>query len=151
MNRDYSDLLSALSDAGADFLLVGAHAMASYGYPRFTKDMDVWIRPSPANAERVISALKQFGAPLMGTTAADLSEPDVIFQIGVDPVRIDVLTFLDGVDFEDAWARREYRDALGVRVPVLAKADLIRNKRTVARPQDLVDAERLEAGEAAAD
>jgi hypothetical protein len=110
MNRDFSEMLSALSDAGAEYILVGAHAMAAHGLPRATGDMDLWVRPSPENAERVWRALAEFGTPLDQLSQKDLTEPEMVFQIGVVPNRIDLLTSVTGVDFQDAWTRREVVD-----------------------------------------
>jgi hypothetical protein len=144
MNRDFSEMLSALSDAGAEYLLVGAHAMAAHGVPRATGDMDLWVRPSPENAERVWHALAEFGAPLDQLSQEDLTKPEVVFQIGVVPNRIDIVTSVTGVDFEDAWTRREIVELDGVRVGVIARGDLIRNKKAVGRLRDLADIEDLE-------
>lgn len=146
MNRDFSEMLSALSDAGAEYLLVGAHAMAAHGLPRATGDMDLWVRPSPENAERVWRALAEFGAPLDQLSQEDLTEPEVVFQLGIVPSRIDILTSVTGVDFEDAWGRREVIDLDGVQVGVIAREDLIRNKKAVGRLRDLADIEELERG-----
>ncbi len=85
MNRDFAEMLSALSDAGAEFLVVGAHALAAHGRPRATGDLDIWVRPSAENAERVWSALARFGAPLAALTRRDLQTPGIEFQIGVEP------------------------------------------------------------------
>jgi predicted nucleotidyltransferase len=144
MNRDFSEMLSALSDAGAEYILVGAHAMAAHGLPRATGDMDLWVRPSAENAERVWRALAEFGAPLDQLSQEDLTEPEVVFQIGVVPNRIDILTSVTGVDFEDAWTRRDVVELDGVQVGVIAREDLIRNKRAVGRLRDLADIEDLE-------
>ena len=100
MNRDFVEMLSALSDAGAEYLLVGAHALAAHGRPRATGDLDLWVRATPQNARRVWSALLEFGAPLDGITVEDLSTPDVVFQIGLPPSRIDLLTSISGVEFD---------------------------------------------------
>ena len=144
MNPDFSEMLSALSDAGAEYLLVGAHAMAVHGLPRATGDMDLWVRSSPENARRVWRALAEFGAPLDQLSQEDLTEPDVVFQLGVVPSRIDILTSVTGVDFEDAWVRRQVIDLDGVQVGVIAREDLIRNKKAVGRLRDLADIEELE-------
>jgi predicted nucleotidyltransferase len=144
MNRDFSEMLSALSDAGAEYILVGAHAMAAHGLPRATGDMDLWVRPSAENAERVWRALAEFGAPLDQLSQEELTEPEVVFQIGLVPNRIDILTSVTGVDFEDAWTRRDVVELDGVQVGVIAREDLIRNKRAVGRLRDLADIEDLE-------
>jgi hypothetical protein len=105
-NPDFSDLLSALSAEGAEFLVVGAHSVMFHAAPRFTKDLDVWVRPSLDNAGRVLRALRAFGAPIADLTVGDLAVPGTIFQIGVAPNRIDVITSIEAVDFDGAWARR---------------------------------------------
>ena len=144
MNRDFSDLLSGLCAQGAEFLVVGAHALAAHGHVRATKDLDVWVRPSAENAERVLHALAAFGAPLGDLRASDLASPGVVFQIGVPPLRIDVLTAVDGLEFEAAWENRVMARLGGSEVPVLSRHDLISNKRASGRLQDLADVERLE-------
>jgi hypothetical protein len=106
--------------------------------------MDLWVRPSPENAERVWRALAEFGTPLDQLSQKDLTEPEMVFQIGVVPNRIDLLTSVTGVDFQDAWTRREVVELDGVRVGVLAREDLIRNKKSVGRLRDLADIEDLE-------
>jgi hypothetical protein len=144
VNRDFRDLLAAFNDAGVEFLVVGAHALAAHGHVRATKDLDVWVRPEPGNAQRVLQALQAFGAPLHDLTVADLSQPGLVFQIGIAPVRVDVLTDIDGVDFAAAWpARMEARFA-DQTVAVLARAHLIQNKKASGRTQDLADVEWLE-------
>jgi hypothetical protein len=105
MNRDFVEMLSALCAAGAEFLVVGAHALAAHGAPRATGDLDIWIRATPENADRVLAALRQFGAPLVDLTKADLLAPDVVFQIGLVPSRIDLLTSITGVEFDRAWPK----------------------------------------------
>src|SRR5262245_38388087 len=146
MNRDFKDLLSAFSAQGVEYLVVGAHALAAHGHVRATKDLDIWIRPSAENAARVLSALIAFGAPLQDLSIEDLSHPGLIFQIGVSPVRIDILTAIDGVEFAPAWRERFEARFGGLAVPVISRRDLIRNKRASGRLQDLADVERLEAG-----
>ena len=113
-------MLSALSDAGVEFVLVGAYALAAHGLPRATGDIDIWIRPSSENAQRVWQALKAFGAPLRRVDAADFTRPDIVFQIGVAPRRIDLLTSISGVGFDEAWAERETIDVEGLRIHVLS-------------------------------
>jgi hypothetical protein len=103
MNQDFRDLLAEFNARGVEYLVVGAHALAAHGHVRATKDLDVWVRPEPSNAGRVIAALVAFGAPLHDLTEADMASPGTIFQIGVAPIRIDVITSIDGVVFEEAW------------------------------------------------
>ncbi len=145
MNRDFSDMLSALCGAGAEFLVVGAHALAAHGRPRATGDLDLWVRPTKENAQRVWKALAAFGAPLEGLRLADLCDADVVFQIGLPPNRVDILTAIDGVEFEAAWTRRIQVRLAGLEIPVLGRADLLVNKRAAGRPKDLADLAWLEA------
>jgi hypothetical protein len=144
VSPDFKDLLSAFNAHRVEYLVVGAHALAAHGHVRATGDLDVWVRPESANARRVLEALQAFGAPLADLTAEDLMRPGTVFQIGVAPIRIDVLTAIDGVTFEDAWAERLVARFVDLPVPVLSARHLIRNKRTVGRAQDLADVEWLE-------
>ena len=144
MNPDFRDMLCAFNDAGVEYLLVGAYALAVHGLPRATGDMDLWIRPSPVNAERTLAALRHFGAPLAELTLKDLTQPGTVFQIGVAPNRIDLLTSIDAVDFESAWRNHLASTVAGIAVPVLSRADFVRNKRAVGRPKDLADVAWIE-------
>jgi len=139
MNRDFVEMLSALSEARVEYLLVGAHALAAYGIPRATGDIDIWVRPSPENAGRVRVALATFGAPLFDLTIDDLSKSGTVFQIGVPPGRIDILTSISGVTFDEAWPRRTSVNLPGLVVPVIGRADFVVNKRATGRPKDLAD------------
>lgn len=145
MNPDFEDLLSALSAERAEFLVVGAYAVTHHTEPRYTKDLDVWVRPTQTNARRVFRALKRFGAPVTNLRVKDLHTPGIIFQIGVEPNRIDILTEVDGVDFGDAWERRAPGRLGSCEVAFLSVKDLITNKRKVGRPQDLLDVAKLRA------
>ena len=144
MNSDFRDLLFAFNAHGVEYLVVGAYAMAAYGRIRATGDIDVWVRPTASNAKQAIRALSEFGAPLHDLREADLCQPEVVFQIGVAPVRIDILTSIEGVDFEDAWQARFSTRFADQAVAVLSEAHLIANKRTAGRAQDLADVEWLE-------
>lgn len=143
MNRDFRDLLAEFNARQVEFLLVGAHALAAHGHVRATRDLDIWVRPSPENANRVLEAIRVFGAPLHDLTGKDLATPGVIFQIGVEPIRIDVLTVIDGVQFDEAWAERMISQYGDQPVGVLSREHLMKNKLTVARTQDLADVEAL--------
>lgn len=145
MSRDFVEMLSALLDSGADFLIVGAHALAAHARPRATGDLDIWIRPTAENAERVWRALQVFGAPLEGLSPADLTVEDRVVQLGFPPARIDLLTSLTGVEFEEAWRERVRVLVQGLQVDVIGREALIRNKRTLGRPRDLADVAELEA------
>lgn len=145
LNDDFLELLSALLAADTRFLVVGAYAVGIYGHPRATKDLDVWVEASTENAPRVMQALREFGAPLGDLSLADLERPGTGFKMGIPPRRIDILTQVDGVIFQDAWPRRlqaAFSDSL--RCPVIGLADLLTNKRAAARPQDLADVDALE-------
>ena len=132
MNRDFVEMLSALSAAGASFLIVGAHALAAHGAPRATGDLDIWIQATPENAQCVLQALKTFGAPLHGLSVDDLSQPDTVFQIGLPPSRIDILSSISGVDFNAAWGRRVEVTIGDLRVGVIGRSDFVVNKKAVA-------------------
>jgi hypothetical protein len=140
MFQDFSDILSELNAAGARYLLVGGHAMAVHSIPRATKDLDIWIEPTPANARRVYAALARFGAPLQALTVEDLATEGIVFQIGIPPIRIDILTAISGVSFKSAWPSRVAATFLGQPVFVIGRRHLIKNKEASGRPQDLVDA-----------
>ena len=144
MNADFSDMLSALNAEGVEYLLVSGHALAAHGFPRATRDIDLWLHPTAANAARALRALARFGAPCGDLTSGDLARKGTIFQIGVAPNRIDLLTMIDGVEFEDAWSGRTETRIGSLRVPVIGRDALVRNKRASGRPQDVADAARLE-------
>jgi hypothetical protein len=143
MNRDFVEMLGALSDQQAEFLVVGAYALAAHGVPRSTGDIDIWVRPTPENARRVWAALEGFGAPLFDLTREDLHTQGMVFQIGIVPNRIDILTRISGVEFEDAWPNRLEITVQGRVIPVLGKAELIVNKTAAGRPKDRIDADLL--------
>lgn len=147
MNPDFRDILSTFSEEDVEYLLVGAYAVAVHGLPRATGDIDLWVRCSEENAARVWRALARFGAPLSGMTEDEFRRPGAAFEIGVAPRRIDILTSIDAVDFDGAWDNREEVEVEGIRVTVIGRQDLIKNKRAVGRPQDLADVARLESGE----
>lgn len=143
-NRDFRDLFADFNDAGVEYLLVGAHALAVHGHIRATKDLDVWVRPSLENADRLLGALHRFGAPTQDVSRDDFALPGVVLQIGVDPLRIDILTAVDGVQFDEAWSNHVTARFADQTVNVISKKDLIRNKRESGRMQDLADVEALE-------
>ena len=139
LNEDYKDMLLALSGEGVRFLLVGAYALAAHGYPRATMDMDIWVMPSPGNTEAVPRAPRRFGAPRGDLTADDLRKEGTVFQIGVAPRRIDILTSASGLDFEEAHGLSASVDIEGIEVRIPSVDDLIRNKRAAGRTKDLAD------------
>ena len=144
MNRDFKELLLVFNAHNVEYLVVGAHALAAYGHVRATKDLDVWIHPTENNARNVLGALGEFGAPLDDLTADDLNRKGTIFQIGLPPLRVDIITAIDGVEFADAWPDRLETLFGGVPVFVISRHHLIANKKTAARMQDLADIQRLE-------
>ena len=146
LNPDFKDMLSALSEAGAEFLVVGAYALAAHGYPRATGDMDLWVRPTLGNAQRVWNALVAFGAPISKLTMEDFATEDIVYQIGVAPCRIDILTSISAVTFDEAWEHCLSITLGGLEVSVLGRDDLVRNKRASARPKDIADADTLDSG-----
>lgn len=145
LNPDYRDILSSFNDAKVEYVVVGAYAVAAHGLPRATGDIDLFVRPTPANAKLVWSALVGFGAPLERVDVADFSREGTILQIGVVPRRIDVITAIEAVSFEEAWQGKVELELDELRLPVLGLKELLRNKLAVARPQDMADAERLQA------
>ena len=143
MNRDFVDLLRAFADAEVRFIIVGAYALAHHGRPRATGDLDVWIDPTPLNAPRVMRALAAFGAPLDQISETDFARPGVVFQIGVPPGRIDILTELTGLTFGGAWPTRVSGKFGDLMVDFLGRDEFIRNKRATGRLKDLADIEDL--------
>lgn len=146
MNQDFLDFLDALLANDVRFLVVGAHAMAVHGVPRATGDIDLWVAPGAEEARKIWNALVSFGAPVqtMGLTLQDLETPDRVVQIGLPPRRIDLMTGISGVDFQQAWKRRVTYRVGTLAVPFLSREDLIANKRASGRSKDLADAEVLE-------
>ena len=143
LNSDFKELLSTFNEAGIRYLVVGGWAVMKYSEPRYTKDIDLWISCDIENARLVYTALKEFGAPLMKLTAEDFTDRTCFYQMGVPPVRIDILTTVPGVEFEECWSRRSEGDFGAVIAPMISKADLIVAKRAAGRPQDLIDLESL--------
>ena len=144
LNPDYRDILSIFNEERVEYLVIGAYALAAHGLPRATGDIDLWIKRDERNAGRVWRSIVKFGAPLSNLKESDFSSPGMVYQIGVAPNRIDILTSIDGVEFNDAWRQRVEINIEDVLVFVISKAHLIANKKTVGRPQDLADVDRLE-------
>ena len=144
VNSDFSDLLRIFNNNNVKYLVIGGYAVVQYAEPRFTKDLDLWVSTDSANAESVFKALREFGAPLTGLTEKDFSEEGYFFQIGIPPMRVDVLMGIPGVKFDECWQRRLEVDFEGLKVNFISKMDLIVAKRASGRPQDLLDADSLE-------
>lgn len=145
-NADFLDLADLLNAEQVEYVIVGAFALAAHGFPRATGDIDFFVRPSPENAARLIRALRRFGAPLAaaGVTEADFAHAGKTYQIGIVPRRIDLITEISGVSFDEAVASQITLDVDGRPVRFLGREALLRNKRATARPKDLVDADALE-------
>lgn len=143
MHQDFLDLLRAFIDRSVRFMVVGAYALGVHGRPRATGDLDVWVDPTPDNAESIIRALEQFGAPIGQITAADFSRPGIVFQMGLPPLRIDVLTELSGLTFSEAWSSRTQAPFGPLTVDVIGREAFVKNKRATGRARDLGDIEAL--------
>ena len=149
MSPDFSELLREFNAHEVEYLVVGAHALAAHGHVRATKDLDVWVHATRDNARRVLQALSAYGVPLDDVTEEDFAAGSAtVFQIGIPPLRIDVITSVDGLEFSNAWANRFETQFGGMPAFVLSKSDLIKNKKAAGRLQDLADAEALEASPA---
>ncbi len=144
MLKDQRDLLSEFNAASVEYLVIGGHAVNAYGVPRMTKDLDVLIRADRNNSEAVYRALAAFGAPLEGTTADDFRDNETIFQLGVEPGRIDIIQAIPGISFDQAWKNRVIGNIEdGIAVSFISRDDLIANKLQSGRPQDLADVDHL--------
>jgi hypothetical protein len=133
LNENFRDMLFALREAEVEYLVVGAYALAAHGSPRATGDIDLWVRPTEVNAGRVWNALQRFGAPVSQLCIEDFCTDNVVYQIGVPPQRIDILTSITGVEFSDAWQSRIVLEIDGISVPVLGLRDLMTNKLATSR------------------
>ena len=143
VNSDFSDLLRIFNARRVKYLVIGGYAVVQYAEPRFTKDLDMLIGTDTVNAEAVYQSLVEFGAPLTGLTPRDFSEEGFFFQMGVPPVRVDILMGIPGIQFEECWKRRVEVDFDDLKVIFISKEDLIASKRAAGRPQDLIDADLL--------
>ena len=144
INSDYIDILRYFVEETVQFLVVGGYAVMKHSEPYNTKDLDLWIAPHRANAERAYRSLARFGAPLGDVTVDDLLNPDLVYQLGIEPVRIDVMSFVSGLDFESAWHRRDKMMYGGLEVPVLSIEDTSCAKKASGRPKDLLQATELD-------
>jgi len=143
INSDFKDLLQLLSDGSVRYLVVGGYAVMKYTEPYNTKDLDIWIDPTQENANRVLEVLRRFGAPDHQVTVDDLTNPDLIYQIGVEPVRVDIMGSVSGLKFEEAWEHRVETDYGGVLAPVLSIDDIIAAKKATGRAKDRIQAREL--------
>ena len=142
--RDWQEFLSSLNASRVRYLVIGAHALAAHGAPRYTADLDVWVAADARNAERVFAALKDFGfGSVKGLSVEDFQNPEMVVMLGRPPLRIDLLTSISGCSFATAWKRRLRTQLGGQRVSVLSREDLRVNKLAAGRPKDLLDLELL--------
>lgn len=140
---DSKELLELFAAHDVRFMVIGGHALGAHGLPRATEDFDIWVWPNPKNADRIITCLAAFGFEHSGLNSEDFTQPDTVVQLGFSPARIDLMTSISGVEFEDAWERRIIATLDGVEFPVIGKSDLVANKWALGRPQDLVDLMKL--------
>ena len=143
INSNFKDLLRLFAAAGVRYLVVGGYAVMKYTEPYSTKDLDVWIEPSEENAGRALTALREFGAPAANVTIADMLDPDLIYQVGVEPVRVDVMNAVPGLDFASAWEHRTEAQFEEIAAPVLSIDDLILAKLAAGRAKDRMQARQL--------
>jgi hypothetical protein len=143
LNRDYQELLQSFASHNVRFLIVGGYALAAHGHPRYTKDLDIWVWTDPSNAERIVKSLEGFGFDGLGLTALDFQEPDVVVQLGREPLRVDILTFATGLDFVTAYENRIMVSIGNLEVPFVSIGDLRTNKLATGRLRDIADAADL--------
>ncbi|MCD6079819.1 MAG: nucleotidyltransferase [Candidatus Omnitrophica bacterium] len=143
VSSDYRDLFKILNRYRVKYLVVGAYAVAYYTEPRFTKDLDIWVKPDMKNAQKVYQALKKFGAPLKNISVQDFTNKKLIYQIGVAPVRVDIIMGIPGISFDRAWLNREKSKYAGISINIIGKKELIKSKRRFKREQDILDLKKL--------
>jgi hypothetical protein len=145
LTSDFKEFAELLNSNGVEYLVVGGYALAAYGHPRYTGDLDFWVRADAANADRLLAALGEFGFAQLEVTRDDLTAPDRVIQLGYPPRRIDLLTGIDGVAFADCYPRRMTATIDGVELQFISLEDFKTNKKAVGRHRDLADLEALEA------
>jgi predicted nucleotidyltransferase len=143
LNDDYKEILQLLIEAKVDFLLIGAYAVAAHGYPRSTGDIDIWINPTPENAKKTYDTIVKFGAPLFDLQVEDLYKIGNVFQIGIAPRRIDILTGISGVIYSEAKEDFIELELYGMTLPFISLEKLIRNKEATGRDKDKIDLNNL--------
>jgi hypothetical protein len=144
LNRDFKECVASFNAHGVEYLVVGGYALAAHGRPRYTGDIDLWVRATADNAHRVLAALKDFGFGPLAINEADLTTPGNVIQLGYPPRRIDLLTSIDGVEFEACHARRVILTIDRVDLPIIGLDDFKANKRATGRTQDRADLEALD-------
>ena len=143
LNKDYKEMLQLLLEEQVDFILVGAYALGAHGYPRATGDIDIWVKADEINSINIYKALERFGTPVDQITVNDFTKEGIVFQIGVTPRRIDILTQLDGVSFDEADEDKIIVEVEGLKLPILSFDKLIKNKLSTGRERDALDVKLL--------
>ncbi|WDE97548.1 nucleotidyl transferase AbiEii/AbiGii toxin family protein [Lentisphaera profundi] len=143
IQQDFRDLLHLFNEQKVKYLVVGGYALAFHGAPRFTGDIDIWVRTSSENADKIINALNEFGFGALGITKQDLTQDDQVLQLGYPPIRIDIMTSIDGVDFDEAFNNSLLTSYGDIKIKIISKDDFIKNKRATGRYKDLADIEAL--------
>ncbi len=144
---DFKELLTLFIGKKIDFLIIGGYALALHGYPRFTGDLDIFINNSRDNVSKIVQALDEFGFGSLGLTAEDFLQRETVIQLGVAPVRVDLLTSLSGLSWNEADSNKVIREMNGLMIPFISKSDLIQNKKASGRLQDLADIEHLQSND----
>lgn len=144
LSNDLREFIGLLNSHKVEFIIVGAHALAWHGLPRYTKDIDFFIRPESENATRLLRVLEEFGFGSLGLRGEDFVKPDQVIQLGLEPNRIDILTGISGLGWEECWESKAEGSLDGLAVCFLGRDSYLKNKRASGRPQDLADAQRLE-------
>lgn len=144
LNKDYKEFLELLNEEQVEYLVVGGYALGLHGFPRYTGDIDVWVRVSEANAEKIVTAIKKFGFSSLELKKENFLEKDIIIQLGYPPVRIDIITSIDGVEFDEAYINKQIVDTDGFNISFIGIRELKKNKKCSGRPQDIADLEKLE-------
>ena len=143
LHQDYRDILNLLDENKVDYLVVGAFALAFLGVPRNTGDIDIWIRPDIENAKKMVNTLNAFGLGSLGYEEKDFLDKNIVIQLGVPPVRIDILMSISGVDFDDAYSKKNIFVNENLKINFISKEDFIKNKKSSGRLKDLADIESI--------
>lgn len=143
LNKDYKEMLQLLLEEQVDFILVGAYALGAHGYPRATGDIDIWVKADEPNSKKVYQALARFGASLDQLNENDFAGEGIIFQIGVAPRRIDIITQIDGVAYDEADVDKIVVEVEELKLPILSLNKLIKNKMSTGREKDELDVKVL--------
>jgi hypothetical protein len=143
LDKDFNEFVELFLEHNVRFLIVGGYALAAHGLPRATGDLDAWVWINPENAQNIMRALNAFGFQNLSLTESDFSKENSIIQLGYPPFRIDILTSIDGVAFDQAWEKKVVVELNGMNVPFIGRDDLITNKKAAGRPQDIADVSRL--------